>query len=96
MSRAPVLMDQTATAIYAGDRPNVTCRSRDTKQPAPWSGLFVEMAPWPVQAALKACRRREVRTIEPTAPKPMIIIAQVAGSGTALLIEAIVCTPLYC
>ncbi len=35
------------------------------------------------QAALKAFRRREVRTIEPTAPKPMIIIAQVAGSGTA-------------
>ena len=30
-----------------------------------------------------AFRRRDVRTIEPTAPKPMIIIAQVAGSGTA-------------
>ena len=68
----------------------------DTKQPARWSGLFVEIAPWVAQAALNAFRRREVRTIEPAAPKPMIIIAQVAGSGTALLIEAIVCTPLYC
>ena len=35
------------------------------------------------QTRLRAFRRREVRTIEPTAPKPMIIIAQVAGSGTA-------------
>lgn len=36
-----------------------------------------------VDQALKAVRRREVRTIEPTAPKPTIIMAQVAGSGTA-------------
>ena len=30
-----------------------------------------------------AIRRREARTMAPVAPKPMIIIAQVAGSGTA-------------
>ncbi len=33
---------------------------------------------------MNAFRRREERTALPTAPKPMIIIAQVAGSGTAL------------
>jgi len=36
-----------------------------------------------VDQALKAFRRREMRTIEPASPKPPIIMAHVAGSGTA-------------
>ena len=40
-------------------------------------------SPYSPYAASRRLRRRVLRTMAPTDPKPMIIMAQVAGSGTA-------------